>query len=337
MTSKGKNMNSDSKELGFKRANRDIKVLLAELKEIVSAHDENSDPAKLDRNNKAFIDFFDQIVDQANTLKAPFLEKDTIQESNEHEEVAYLSRKILDLNKQLIDSEKAKSRFLSLIANELNNPMTVLLGMLPRLKPESNDKHKKIFAMVHQEVLMLNFRIQNLVVAAQIEGGDADTACASVDLEEIVKEVLEELKYLIEDKNISISFRNMVSQPVVSDTRKLYLILKNLIANGCAYGIADGIVEISLMEASSVLKITVSNQGYGPKVKFKPQVFTRFADGPEGKHGLGIGLSIVRELCESLEGSIDYFADNGWVTFSVILPLDSNELLLESFDGAIEL
>lgn len=260
-----------------------------------------------------------------------------MQASNEHEEVAFLSRKILDLNKRLIESEKAKSRFLSLVANELNNPMTALLGLIPRLKPIDDASRKAIFALVHQEVLMLNFRIQNLVAAAQIESGEIDVSYAQVDVESVIKEAVEDLKYSIKEKDIIISIHNTLSRPVVSDPQKLYLILKNLIANGCAYGLDRGIVDISVHEDSSTLKIAVNNQGHAPTVELKPQVFTRFADGPGGKHGLGIGLSVVRALCESLDGSVDYAADKKWVTFTVTLPLDSEELLFESFDGAIEL
>jgi signal transduction histidine kinase len=88
------------------------------------------------------------------------------------DEVTFLSRKILDLNKQLIESEKAKSRFLSLIASELNNPMTALLGIIPHLIPPSGDPREAVFELLHEEALLLDSRIQNLVAASEIEGGD---------------------------------------------------------------------------------------------------------------------------------------------------------------------
>lgn len=77
------------------------------------------------------------------------------------DEITFLSRKILDLNKQLIESEKAKSRFLSLIANELNNPMTGLLGMIPHLAPPVGDVREAIFDLAHEEALLLDSRIQD--------------------------------------------------------------------------------------------------------------------------------------------------------------------------------
>lgn len=267
----------------------------------------------------------------------------------ENEEVAFLSRKILDLNKQLIESEKAKSRFLSLVANSLNNPISVLLGMIPHLAPHNDERHEKIYAIVHEQALVLDFRIQNLVTAAEIENGKVDLSYALVDPTELVNEAITSLKYAIAAKNIQINFENALEQKIVADPQRLYLIIRNLLDNGCAYGIENGIIDISIRQKDSLLIIAVKNQGEGPKVEYKPQVFTRFASGPEGYHGLGLGLSIVRDLCELMDGHIDYDTDTDslTVTFTVTLPLEtslknseacgSNEFLFESFDDAIEL
>ena len=91
----------------------------------------------------------------------------------------------------------------------------------------------------------------------------------------------------------------------------------------------------------------MKNRGKAPDVKYKPEIFTRFAKDAAGNNGLGIGLGVVREICERLNGTIDYEADGGFVTFIVKLPFDekmtdskaygSNEFLFDSFDNAIEL
>lgn len=263
------------------------------------------------------------------------------------EEIAFLSHKLLDLNKQLIESEKAKSHFLSLVASELNNPMTGLLGMIPHLKPQGNDRLEAIFELVHEETLLLNSRIQNLVAAAEIESGKMDVAYASVDPKILFEEAIEAFKYKLKNKNIIIIVESTLTDKIVSDPRKLYLILKNLLANACDYGDAGAVVHVDIEQKDSIVTIAVKNQGHGPQVEYKPQVFTRFAHGMEGLHGLGLGLSISRELCECLGGSIDYVTGDGSVIFTVTLPLEtalpdsqacgSDEFLFESFDDAIEL
>lgn len=264
-----------------------------------------------------------------------------------HSEIEFLSRKILDLNKQLIDSEKAKSRFLSLVANSLINPISVLLSMIPHLEPKNDVRSAKIYDTVYEQALVLDFRIQNLLAAAEIENGQVDISYALIDPTELVNEAIKSLKYAILEKNIQINIHNTIEQKVVSDPKKLYLIIRNLLDNGCFYGIKNGIIDVSIEEKESKLLVSVKNQGEGPKIEHKPQIFTRFAYGPEGYHGLGIGLSIVRDLCELMDGTIDYEADTSSVTFTMTLPLEtnlsnseaygSNEFLFESFDDAIEL
>ncbi len=265
----------------------------------------------------------------------------------ENEEVTFLSRKILDLNKQLIDSEKAKSRFLSLVANSLINPISVLLNMIPHLAPKNDERNEKIYKMVHEQALVLDFRIQNLLAAAEIENGQVSISYALIDPIELVNEAIGSLKYAIAVKNIQINVKNTLEHKVVSDPQKLYIIIRNLLDNGCFFGIENGIIDVTIGQDDSKILISVKNQGEGPKVEYKPQVFTRFAHGPEGYHGLGLGLSVVRDLCELMDGTVDYDSDASTVTFTVTLPLEtslknsdacgSNEFLFESFDNAIEL
>lgn len=266
---------------------------------------------------------------------------------NTYSEIEFLSRKILDLNKQLIDSGKAKSRFLSLVANALNNPIAVLLSMIPHLKPQNDTKLETIYALVHEQALTLDFRIQNLVAAAEIENGEVDISYASVDIKALLDEAIKALRYTIEEKHIQVSVENTVDQKIVGDPKRLYLIIRNLIDNACNYGKEKGSVVITVRENDSRLNISVKNDGEGPKVEYKAQVYTRFAAGPEGAHGLGLGLSIVRDLSELMDGSIDYHTDGNSVTFTVDLPLQtalenseafgSNDFFFESFDDVIEL
>lgn len=270
-----------------------------------------------------------------------------MQNTNELNEMAFLSHKILDLNKKLIESEKVKSRFLSLVSSELNNPMTALLGMIPYLKINDDEQSKKNFNIVYNEVLKLHFRIQNIVSAAEIENGNLDVSYALVEPEEIINEVIQSLKYLVEEKNIQINITNSIKQKIVTDPKKIYMILKNLISNGCKYGIENSVIDVVLDTHDSMIVISVKNKGKGPKVKYKQELFTRFTNDMDGEHGLGLGLSIVRELCERLDGGIDYMVEDGFVTFIVTLLISekiintqaygSNEFLFESFDDAIEI
>ncbi|MDD2652545.1 MAG: HAMP domain-containing sensor histidine kinase [Sulfurimonas sp.] len=262
-------------------------------------------------------------------------------------EVKFLSKKILDLNKKLIESKKAETLFLSLIANNFNNPMTAILGMLPHLKIQDDAKNEKIFATIRQEALSLDFKIQNLITVAEIESGNSQNSYSLTDIQKIVNEIIQDLRYVIDEKKSKIEINNLLKSRIIIDSKKVYTILKNLIANGCMYAPDDATLFVELSIENSALKILVKNRGTLPKVNSKPEVFTRFSQKIDNSHGLGVGLSIVRELCENLCGSVDYDAENNFVTFKVLLPLNKtvqdseacgwDEFLFESFDNAIEI
>lgn len=264
-----------------------------------------------------------------------------------NKELEFLSKKILELNKKLIESESAKSRFLSLVANKLNNPMTALLGIMPHLKIVETQENRELYDIVCKEALSLDFKIQNIVAAAEIESGNIDITYALVDSKEIVDEALESLKYLLREKNITTKINDSAKQRVVSDPKKVHTIVKNLVSNGCKYGFENSVIEIDLDVKDGIFILKVKNRGEAPSVKYKPEIFTRFANDASGRHGLGIGLSVVREICERLDGEIDYESNDGFVTFIVKLPYDeslidskaygSNEFLFDSFEGAVEL
>jgi len=262
-------------------------------------------------------------------------------------EVEFLSKKILELNKKLIESEKAKTLFLSLIANKLNDPMTAILGMMPHLKIQNSDGNEKIFSTIHQEALDLDFKIQNLITVAEIESGNIDNTHALIEIIEIIDEALKNLRYIIKEKNIKINIENFVKNKIILDPKKLYIITKNLISNSCMHTPECSTVNIELSVENSTLIILIKNESNEQKFDNNLEIFTRFTEKIDSRHGLGIGLSIVRELCESLGGNVEYSVDNGFVTFEIKLPLDeamqdfqaygSNEFLFDSFDDAIEL
>ncbi|KIM10139.1 MAG: hypothetical protein KU37_11675 [Sulfuricurvum sp. PC08-66] len=262
-------------------------------------------------------------------------------------EILFLSRKILELNQQLVESQSAKTHFVSLVANQLNNPMTTLLGLIKHLEPAQGEKKHEIFAMVHEAVLELDFRIQNLVATARIESGSCENSATLVDIKSLVDEALEALQYMLDAKEMLVVIDDAVAHRIVTDAAKLYRIILNLLANACQYGDTNSDIEIALKKANNTLEIIVHNVGDAPKVEFKPQIFTRFAASAEGAHGLGLGLSIVRSYCEMLDGSVDFFVSDRKVTFVVQLPITvqdttisacgSDEFLFESFDDAIEL
>ena len=68
------------------------------------------------------------------------------------------------VNKKLVESEQLKSHFLSNIKNEINNPITSMLGLLKMViqHPQNQEKNVSLTKLVYKEAFMLNFHLQNI-------------------------------------------------------------------------------------------------------------------------------------------------------------------------------
>lgn len=252
------------------------------------------------------------------------------------EEIEFLNKKISKLNDDIIESQKTKTTFISLVANQLNNPMTVILGLLPNLEILESQKNRQIFEFIYEEVLNLDFKIQNLLSVTKIESAEVEHSTSLVNIQDTIDDVLNTLKYSAKSKNIEITVKNDINKKLSINAKKLFIILRNLISNAILHGFENSQIIVASHLNGSVLYISVQNQGELPKLEYKEEIFTRFNNVIDQEHGLGIGLSVVRGLLLTQDGSIDYSSQNSTIIFSVTIPIKSNEFTFESKDSFIE-
>ncbi len=268
-------------------------------------------------------------------------------------ESEFLNKKLLDLNKNLIEMDSVKSQFLSLVKNELNNPISSVLNLCQILivgkKPE---KAPEVTQMLHMEVLRLDFQLKNIIAASEIEAGETENYYTRIGFETMFEDVKSSFQYLIRDKNLNVSLRNETTCQIYSDAGKLSLILLNLVSNACEYTYEKGTIVVSLQNDENFLYVAVEDDGEGIDVEVKESVYTRFAQFNKfvnrAKTGLGLGLSIVKSEAEALGGSVDYESEAKHTVFTVRLPLKqdcdidggsggANDVLFEDFGDAFEL
>ncbi len=269
------------------------------------------------------------------------------------QEMEFMTKKLLDLNEQAKEAEEVKSKFLSLIKNEFNNPISTLLSLSKNLVSKKNpEKFDAISRMINEEVLRIDFQLKNIFSASEIEAGEISSDFSTVSLETIFNDVLESFTYLIEQKNLSINFVEGKDLVFVTDSSKIYLILLNLISNACEYSFPDSAVEVRAKEGDGNIIIEVEDHGEGISLDFHKEIYNRFTRQTSGKTrshtGLGLGLSIVRALVESLDGNIEFTSKDQITLFTVTLPKladdvansissGSNDFLFDEFDDADEM
>lgn len=269
-------------------------------------------------------------------------------------EMEFMTKKLLELNERTKHAEAIKSQFLSLIKNEFNNPISSLLNLANLL---SNKKHPERFDeianMINMELLRLDFQLKSIFTATEIEAGEIANDYSIINFKSIFEEVIVSFKYLIADKRLDVVITKNDDKEFVSDAKKIYMILLNLISNACEFSYPDGKVGVGLEKYGDRYLITVEDSGEGIDVEHAKEIyhrFTKFSSGKTRAHaGLGLGLSVAKALVESLDGTICFESQDGYTKFTIALPAISmdeakslssggNEFLFDDLgDGFLEL
>lgn len=268
-----------------------------------------------------------------------------------------LTKKLEDLNAKLQDSEEVKSHFLSNVKNEINNPLTSILGLSQQLtSSRSPEMVNTISEMIHKEAFVLDFQLRNLFAAAELESGETQLGIAQVEVKPLIKALVESFKYPIKGKKLGVYFAQDPKPesgedeiPFKTDPEKLHMIVINLLSNAIEYNFEGGRVEIKAGIVDDNLTISVRDTGAGIEEAMVPKVFDRFhqlSSGLTKSHlGQGLGLSIVKAAVELMDGEVVVDSTIGeGSTFTVSIPqvevdveadafaVDGNEFLFDDDD-----
>lgn len=221
-----------------------------------------------------------------------------------------MTRKLEEVNTRLQESESLKGHFLSNIRNEINNPLTSIMGLSSQCMHGATDPERfaSVARMIYEEAFHLDFQLQNIFVAAELEAGEAEPAYARVDVQTIVDRVVEAVDYQINEKCLKMVVQAAANLAFPTDARLLRLVLINLLANAVEFSPEAGEVQLIAKLVNDQLQLAVVDQGGGIDPADHDAVFDRFRQldiGTTKVHrGHGLGLSIVKSLVELMGGEL---------------------------------
>ena len=252
----------------------------------------------------------------------------------------YYLKKRIDLQSQLAQKQSEANRLKELdnlknelytnITHEFRTPLTVILGMVHRIKdtPEKSLEHGiKLIESNGKNLLRL---INQLLDLSKMENNTLRLALIQADIIPYLRYLTASLKTIADNKNIDLHFSTGEPSIVMDyDPEQLKQIIYNLLSNAIKFTPIGGEVNISTQQLNDKLFIQVKDNGIGISAKDINHIFDRFYqvnDGPNRAiEGTGIGLAHTKELVKLLKGEIraESQLDRG-TTMSVTLPITQN-------------
>ncbi|MGA8810753.1 MAG: PAS domain S-box protein [Thermoanaerobaculia bacterium] len=235
------------------------------------------------------------------------------------------------LYKEAESLNRAKDDFLATISHELRTPITSILGWAELLTMTTldDDSRRDGNATILRSAQTQAKLIDDILDVSRMITGKLHLTIEPVDLENVLRAALTALIPAANAKDIAISLNFQADlPPLAGDTVRLQQVFWNLLSNSLKFTPAGGRIDIRLVSTSSkAVVVEVQDSGVGISPEFLPYVFDRFAQqdiSTRRNHGgMGIGLSIVKQLVELHGGTVSATSDgeNRGATLTVFLPM----------------
>lgn len=230
---------------------------------------------------------------------------------------------LLDRNEELIKINAELDRFVYSASHDLRAPISSLLGLIEVARLEKNpDTIDQLLEMQKKSLLRMDRFIKDIVDHSRNMRLSVEST--SVDFERLVHSTFEQLQFMENvprlRKIISIK---QTSEFLTSSTR-VEIVLNNLISNAIKYADLrkeDPFLEISVAADKTRAVIRVKDNGEGIPEEAQPRIFDMFYRASGRGTGSGLGLYIVKEAIQKLEGTIQVHSEYGKGTeFIVEIP-----------------
>lgn len=224
-----------------------------------------------------------------------------------------LEERVKDRTRELINLNKEKDNILSMVSHDLKNPLTgiILAADIVKIQSETykDDKLKEISNKISKTSYKMIDIIKNLLELNAVESGKIQTQFSYVDLTLILNNVVSDAQLNADKKNQIINLSNNFEQyPVYIDKKLIVQILDNLISNAIKFTHKNKNIYIELIDEENYYTIKIKDEGVGIPESDLPNMFQKFSKlsskPTDGEDSTGLGLSIVKQLVEIMNGKI---------------------------------
>jgi len=241
-----------------------------------------------------------------------------------------MSRRISEQVAQIQEFERNKKTLIANLSHDLRTPMTKIQGYAETLYEELEDasaESKKYVEIITRQSHYMEKLLQKLLEISNLDTRKGNIALKPSNVTGHVRKIAADFVPILEMRGIAFDIR--IPDEAVHALTDSYLFeraIRNLIENAVQYGSSGRYLGLALEEAADEVLIRIADRGPGIPEAQIPFIFERFYRGSAAREGegIGIGLSIVREIAELHHGKVDvHSAVNGFTEFTFALPRSS--------------
>jgi len=234
---------------------------------------------------------------------------DALREANEQLVLAVLSAQALQSHADEVRSRQ--SEFMAMLAHELRNPLgsirnvaSMLAGALQTAVPVP-----KLQAIIERQVTHMGRLVEDLLDVSRVSSGKLRLDRRKIDLLQSVSEAMDTCCPAMEVRN-QLFVADLPVGPIrlSADHVRLVQVMSNLLDNASKYTPTGGAIRLTVTAAPGIVTLVVTDSGIGIPDESLPLIFDLFAQDPGANRfdgvGLGIGLTVVRELVEAHGGTV---------------------------------
>jgi signal transduction histidine kinase len=206
---------------------------------------------------------------------------------------------------------RAREEVLAVVAHDLRNPLSTILGAATLLQDDRQDPReaREVLGLVRRAVDRMNRLIGDLLDVTRLEAGRLVLEQAPVAVKELLSQTLESWEAAAASGGLSLEVSPAPDGlAVFADRSRVLQVLDNLVGNAVKFSEAGGriAVRVARSEASPAeVRFTVSDTGPGIAPELIKQLFARFWQANAADHrGIGLGLAICKGIVEAHGGRI---------------------------------
>jgi two-component system sensor histidine kinase/response regulator len=223
-----------------------------------------------------------------------------------------LSNELIAANTELMDLNKIKDRFFAIIAHDLKNPFSGIIGisnlLLENIRNTETNKVEELIRMIKNTAEQTYSLLSNLLSWAKTQIGAAVFNPGSYNLRDIIEDTIAQVKTTAESKRILIKNRADDAVVVFVDKDMIAAVIRNVLMNAVKFSFPDNEIIIGSREDEHTATLSVRDRGTGISKDDLSKLFKPgekiVSKGTNNEEGSGIGLLLCKEYVEINAGRI---------------------------------